>query len=345
MAADNNLYGNAKKDIEELLQNDAPTDGNLLVYLDAPSESADPEPVLYRMETGRLLPAVRYPAHNSASGAALRKVLDDAVALFPAASYGLILWSHGTGWLPERLFDALTQQLPAPAAFAPLLKSFGKDHGAEMSISELADALPVKFEYIIFDACLMSSIEVLYQLRHKANIVVASPSETLVDGFPYNEIMPFLFSPAIHYTDIAQRYMDYYKRKSGISRSATVAVVDLSQLEVLAAALRSLAEAGETVRRVTASAQIQPYDRLTPSVFYDLQDCMEYAMPGADLVGHLAKAVIYNDYTPYFLNEYAITRSCGLSVYISSGNETLDSSYQSLDWYRESQLFLAAAEN
>ena len=32
-------------------------------------------------------------------------------------------------------------------------------------------------EFILFDACLMSSIEVLYDLRDKAKYVIASPAE------------------------------------------------------------------------------------------------------------------------------------------------------------------------
>lgn len=103
----------------------------------------------------------------SASGEVLHSVIHDAITAFPAMEYGLILWSHGTGWLPEGVFDTLKHGNRSK------FRSFGFDSGKEMKITELAENLPVKFEFIIFDACLMSNIETLYELRNAANYIIA----------------------------------------------------------------------------------------------------------------------------------------------------------------------------
>lgn len=111
MAAENNLYKNAKQDIAEMQVYSAQINGNLLVYLDAPSASLDSLPQLLKIENGKIIPVKKYERHNSASGIILQSIINDAVAMFPATEYGLVLWSHGTGWLPEGVFDDLKTQL------------------------------------------------------------------------------------------------------------------------------------------------------------------------------------------------------------------------------------------
>jgi len=76
----------------------------------------------------------------------MKQVLNDIIQMYPAQEYGLILWSHGTSWLPA----------------GSSLRSFGEDSGEQMNIPDLAENLPIKFDFILFDACLMVSVEVVY---------------------------------------------------------------------------------------------------------------------------------------------------------------------------------------
>jgi hypothetical protein len=340
MAADNSLYNNAKIDIREILKGTIPEGNNLLVYLDAPSWSADSIPKLYQIQGGQLVSIKQYKQHNSASPEVLKDVIEYTINTFQAESYGLILWSHGTGWLPEKTFDTLKTQ-KATLHYAPLTKSFGKDEIQEINIMDLATALPIKFEYLIFDACLMSNIEVLYQLRNKAGIIIASPTETLVDGFPYDKIAPFLFKTTPQYFEIAQAYMSHYKNKTGPLQSATIAVVDTKLLEPFVETLRKIVESGNIVT-LTDKSTIQSYDMLHPSVFYDLLDCLGYFITNEQqltlIKQQLSRMVLYNDFTPYFLLEYSIVKSCGISVYISTANDELNEKYKQFDWYRDINL-------
>ena len=41
-----------------------------------------------------------------------------------------------------------------------------------MNIDALAAALPVRFDFILMDACLMGSVEVVYELRNKADFII-----------------------------------------------------------------------------------------------------------------------------------------------------------------------------
>ena len=50
------------------------------------------------------------------------------------------------------------------------------------------------FDYILFDACLMSQVEVAYELRDTADYLILSPAEVMSAGFPYFKITKYLLS-------------------------------------------------------------------------------------------------------------------------------------------------------
>lgn len=90
--------------------------------------------------------------------------------LYPARQYGLILFSHSSGWMPQ---NTLTE--PRKSS-----RSILNDNGDEMEMIDFAKSIPPKmFEFIIFESCFMSGIEVAYELRNKTNYIVASSTEII----------------------------------------------------------------------------------------------------------------------------------------------------------------------
>ena len=323
MAADNNLYQNAIKDIEEMEKAILPANVHLLIYLDAANENF---PQIFEIKNGSRVSVKQYEPQNSVSGKVLQQIITDVVSAFPAQSYGLVLWSHGTGWLPAGWYEDITQQ--------EIQRSFGKEKTYEMEIAELANSLPLKFDFILFDACLMSNIETLYQLRKKADIIIASPTEILVAGFPYTEVAPLLFSE--NYAQIAQAYMNYYKSQTGILQSASIAIINTQELENLSAILKN-----SNVTFPTDKSTIQKYDTRANTVYYDLQDYLEHSANDniAAIKQQIARTIIYRDYTPYFLNDLPLEKSCGISIFVFPyENDFLENQYKMLDWYRDTEL-------
>jgi hypothetical protein len=172
--------------------------------------------------------------------------------------------------------------------------------------------------------------------EQKLNLSPLLKSLILVDGFPYDKIIPFLFKTTPEYIALAQAYMNYYKNKSNAFQSATIAVINTKELKPLAILLKEIMTNGSTAI-IADKSQIQSYDMLHPTVFYDLQDCLEHLITEEQQLTlvreQVSKAVIYNDFTPYFILEYPIKKSCGISVYILSVNNDLDRYYKALDWY------------
>ncbi|MDR2970660.1 MAG: hypothetical protein LBU83_01840 [Bacteroidales bacterium] len=327
MAADNNLYRSAYQNIGDMVAAEIPRGYNLLVYIDTPYDN----PYLLNIKKGKIDTLKQYNPQSSVSGQVLKSVIDKAFSLFPAESYGLILWSHGTGWLPDGTYDNLKK-----------IHSFGSSNDGEMEIEDLAEAIPENLDFIIFDACLMSGIEVLYQLRNKAKIIIASPTEVLIAGFPYKKTIPPLLMPEPNYKEVALTYMEYYKNRTGNLRSASIAIIDTRQLEQLAYLVRSAIR--EEVHFVCPNKNfIQRYDTRNPALFFDFEDYLEHAITNESnlmaLKAQISKTVIYNDFTPYFLDEFPIEKSCGIGIYVPFENDILYEQYRSLDWYKDSELF------
>ena len=194
MAADNSLswrgdFGN--KNLGQIVRAMDGLKGNMLVYIDLPSEGA----TLYKIEgDGKTKTVVeKYGVENSASTEVLQRVLNTSMQKYPAKSYGLVLWSHGKGWVPSDLniqgmrsrpesgdvsgtaVSGSEKELWRPMENALVTKTFGADGSSEMEIPDMAAILPKdrKLDFLIFDACFMSCVEVAYDLRHAAQYILS----------------------------------------------------------------------------------------------------------------------------------------------------------------------------
>jgi hypothetical protein len=317
MAADNNLSFDALDDIEEMKQSFSATGVNLIVFADIQGE----EPYLLQISPGRETFIKSYPELNSADAGTMQTVIREIATMYPAEEYGLILWSHGTSWLPA----------------GNRLRSFGNDSGAEMNIANLAKALPLHFKFILFDACLMGAVEVVYELRNCADYVIASSAETIAEGFPYHLIIPELIKESVDLKNVAQQYFNYYNSRQGAYRSATVSVIKTDELEALAAEMEQLIEnftPDETFDRTT----VQRLDVYEEQYHFDLLDFVNKAYPEANVekfVEQLSKTVIYKNNTPEFIGLYTIETYCGLSCYIPHPERPdLNDFYKTLMWYK-----------
>lgn len=182
MAAQNSLHKNAQSDSAEIMNGRQYIADNdrLLMFVD--DERA---PRLYRV-TRRCKEPVLLKRWNkdicSTDPEQLREVLSMVRHDYEAKEYGLVMWSHATGWVPStnsnyNVYNVCSAKRPS---------AFGiddgpgviNDHGAQMDIDDMAQAMQQAgwhSKYILFDACLMQNVEVAYALRQVTDYVVASP--------------------------------------------------------------------------------------------------------------------------------------------------------------------------
>lgn len=331
MVANNDLSSDASRNLNAMMQGYLPTDNNLLVYL----HSTNGNPILLRLskeESGAVSrdTVYHFPQRNSADPASLTSALKVCRTMYPAEEYGLVLWSHGTGWLPQQYYGKT--------------RSFGRDGSNEMDIIEMAKAIPFKLNYIIFDACLMGGIEVAYELKDSVDYIIASPTEILSEGFPYGKIMQHIFKSSTQLEAIAREYYNHYNEKNGTNRSASVALIKTSELGNVALKAKEIfnkyGHNGNLGNNLVDTTAIQKYYRGSKHWFYDLGGLMQQ-LAGSDAASFneaLEDAVIYKAATPDFIGvTIRPDRFSGLSTYIPSpsADAELLEYYPKLRWNQD----------
>jgi len=319
MAADNDLSDDAYIDLEEMQRGFAEKGANLVVFIDP----ADDVPQIWEIMPGGSNTVKVYPEFNSADAVKMGQVLSEMINMYPADESGLILWSHGTSWLPS----------------GSRLRSFGRDNGKQMNISDLANNLPAHFDFIMFDACLMGSVEVAYELKDKADYIIASSTETIYEGIPYDLMIPELLQTKIDFNAVAQSYFDYYNAQDGVYRSATISVIETRYLPELACSLKQLFENNTVNLQTFDRTSVQRLDVFEEQYVFDLSDFVDKLFPEAnktDFKAQLNGIVRYKNHTPQFLTEYDINTYCGLSCYIPHpARNDLTAYYKTLKWYND----------
>ena len=276
--------------------------------------------------------------------AVMEEVFTDMQTVAPSDSYGLILGSHASGWMKGT-------SVPT--------KAFGDDDGYNIDIPDLADVLKNSFseklDFVLFDACMMGTAEVGYELRETTSYCIASVMETPVYGFPYDQILPYLYSENVDYSAVCHEFISFNKTKDVWG---TCAVMDCSQMENLASAIKEKLSEWEDALSSVSMRNVQQYGVNSYKYFsYDVLDFfrelgrksgvvkttdLNEAIASIQTVLNeavIAKECIPNPSNSTFRVDEA--RFCGIGMYIPKeynpyvANKTAWNSYyeQSISWY------------
>ena len=347
--------------------------------------SVPTSPVLMRIYKGTDGTVVKdtlevYPEGTcSASAVQLNKVLTYVNEHYSAKSYGMIFSSHATGYLPSGYYTApysykyqdksgmmyrggYREFYSQPVPYCepqydpslPAVKSIGQDqvgtpgnyHSYEIELDDFAKALPMKMDYILFDACLMGGVEVAYELKDKCGYVGFSQAEVLAEGFDYTTLVSHLLGPETPNPQaVCEDYFHQYEIQSGIYQSATISIVDCTKMEPLADICHEMFDKyKDAISRLNPNnTEIQRYFRGDYHWFYDLKDIIIKAGASEDEIHEvqeaLDKCVVYKAATPKFMGSFRIETYSGLSMYLQSqGTSELDKYYRTLEWNKATLL-------
>lgn len=350
IAADNSLSKYGYSNIDLMMKGMKNYNGNLIVYFDP----ADDVPKLLKIgwENGKAVKKVieTYEEEDSASPQTLQRVVNDTRQMYPADSYGLILWSHGMAWLPEdysfpnsNSWQSMDDRGPMPQT-----KYFGEDFNSGrgsvgksyMDVREIADILPGGFSFVMFDACFMSSIEVMYELREKSDYFIASPAEVLANGFPYDKILPYLWGGEKDMMEICRQFYEYYNAHSGNYQSAMVALVKSAALQPLADCVRSILQGRLREAGSFADGSVWTYPvsvSYLPPVFFDFRDYIRIMANDeqyASFSRQLDELVVYRATTSNLFGfPVPADKFSGISCYVPySAWAVMNEDYSSLEW-------------
>lgn len=349
LAADNGLYPYAG-DFYDLADKgflpELNSDKTLLVFEKNYTGEGSTLAKYYRSEYGVMEHIVlkKYPAECiSTDTAFFARVLADADGFYPARHRGLILWSHGTGFLPEIVLDA--DYTRADLRHRPR-SSFGQDWDSDEDVTittpQMARNLGRHYDYILFDCCLMAQIEVAYDLRRSCDFLMFSPTEIMAQGYPYDIMFDPLFNDADRagaLKRIAQGFIDSYTESYERTRrqGGTITLVQTSAVDSLAAAVKRVYSSSKETLKDLDLDRIQEYDRyFRYHYFYDLDHLVRsIALPQdyAAFRSALERAVIFEAHTPGMLG-LPLTDVCGLGTYVLQDRyPKLNQYYKTTDWY------------
>lgn len=133
-------------------------------------------------------------------------------------------------------------------------KGIANDSGKVISLNKLSEAVRLgagKLDLLIMDACMMSSIEVAYELRNNVDYIVSSEDYTLSVGMEYVKHLPEILAKSKNNDEIAQNimelsnrlgdsYADYGKEGVKVPNVFTIAAIKASDMDRLVYHLNKL---------------------------------------------------------------------------------------------------------
>jgi hypothetical protein len=278
LAGDNNLSSAGEKDLGEMRSVGSTDDVNIVAEFDRIGSGHETRRYHIQHERVESLGET-----DSGDPNVLLNFLEWTAQNYPADRYGLVLWNHGSGWMPEEmdkvarsvnavdynereanqrstsslgrsLFRTTLQKIyKTPSANErAILSDDGTGHSLDTVelghvLAQAVEMFGKKLDLLGMDACLMSNLEVAYQAQEYVNYIVASEENEPNDGWAYDRVLAYLVGkPDTETADLVTHIVDAYV-KSYVERNhsgpVTQAALDLSQASALARPLDALANA------------------------------------------------------------------------------------------------------
>ena len=363
MAAENSLSPKyPRDDINEMLQaaGDIPTNSRLIIYLD---DTQNPRFIsIERDQEGKSVQKTLYQYTSdldSGDPETLNKVMEWTTEHYPAHSYGLVLWSHGNGWV---VANSNIPPMQRSICIDNNQNTNQSDIGSKMDIAKIAETLSPfqKLEFIMFDACWMQSIEVAYELRNTTRFIIASPAEIPGPGAPYHRIIKPMFEIPLDANQIADEYFQEYHNedREGELRNygVVLSVLDCTNLENLANKTAEIITRYISKESMPRLDDLQRYcpspipvpiknEELRPS-YYDMNAFMQRLITNEDdylsWKEALNRAIPYSAATPWWLSmssgrEFVDFNSfSGISCYVPQSDSSyteLNTQFRTTSWY------------
>lgn len=337
------FYNNIS-DMEEAIKGKGVQKERMIVFLSTSSKEAQMFEILLENGTCKrsILKEYQEPAFTTEIG--LTGIINDMKTFAPAQSYSMIIGCHGMGWLPVNDSESRVSQtfkyhweyknVPQTRFFGGLSPEYQTD------ISTLVKSIAnngLFMEYILFDDCYMSSLEVAYELRNVTNHIIACPTEIMVFGMPYSTMGKYLLSDNPDYQAICNSFYQFYSTYQ--YPYGTLAVTNCRELDNLASIMKRINKKHNF--NSNQETLIQRMDGYDPIIFYDYGDYVRVLIY-KDTEMFSSFSEILNKVIPYKTHTekyYSASRGV-IPIYSYSGittsepsHNTKAKSYRQTSWY------------
>lgn len=355
MTADNNLEGDALRDLLEMSSIDSGTDLRFVVQADrAAGEAAGvfvnvgdwTSTKRFVVRRGQAQNVTDLGEVNMGLSTSLSDFVTWGITNYPGDRYMLVFWDHGGGWKGFGWDDSTIATLGQPDPLTLAEIATGIQTG-------LAATNVTKLDMIGFDACLMATIEVAEAMKPWANYLLASEEVEPGHGWDW---AAFGGGGAMTPAQLGTKVIDgYWAQASSApwndSAGVTLSLVDLTKLGPIEAALGTLANSYSNATLIAPvlgtvasgrQSAVEYAANPDPAQAYHLVDAWDLGsrMPGvagaSALQTAVAGAVVYS------INGPAKAGSRGLSIYFPPTLANYNAEYDALPGMGDWRTFLNA---
>lgn len=310
LGADNDLDEFSDLDLEEIKSAGESENVNIVVLVDHWNDEGSSYQVLQgnEMKVKEELEEV-----NTGDPDTLQNFVNWAKTNYPAEKYGLVLWNHGGG------FKAKEKEIYEN-------KDICWDEtsdGDALTISEIVEGLKNQYVDLLgFDACLMNQVEIAYELRNNAGVLVASEETIPSEGWEYNKIINYMNdNPYADEKELSSIIIDSYVESYEDEKGITLSAIDLTKVEPLVEKINNLSqilsglllERWDEIHSAVKNTQYYEYsdykDLYHFTVLLDeyVKDNQNLTNATQDVRNAFNQAVIKNRYSQDCLNSYGLT--------------------------------------
>ena len=281
---------------------------------------------------------------NITSVSGLRTILNQAYDVTKSNTWQMIIGCHGLGWVDKEL--------------SPESRAFGGANAAtKTNVDDFAEAVITsnikKFEYILFDDCYMAGVETVHYLKDATHYFIASTSEIMARGMPYNLAWESLLGTP-NYQGIINAFKQYYNSQTyGTNNSGCLSVIDCTQIDNLTAVMKDINNQGFTLTTQQRNS-LQYLDGFRNHAFYELRDYVKTLTNNDETLmsrfnNALDRLVPYTYTTPYVFSafitygEYGqffkikdVNTYSGLSISDPSTNSDIVNTREQTSWWKAS---------
>lgn len=285
LAGDNNLDEDGVRDIAEMAKVGSTTDINIVAQFDRAGTAGTQRFYITKGGGYEKDSIANLGETNTGDPKVLIDFLKWGIKTYPAERYMAVLWNHGSGWNEDEVYDKALNLSPDKDTIKPTLKRVFRekrirktmfstsleeilkqnpaDRGilyddeskdfldnAEMkkSLAEPAKLIPGKrFDIIGFDACLMNTMEVAFQLKDTAKVIVGSEETEPGAGWPYDLALGALAEkPDMNAEEFGKVIVDSYITSYDLgdnSEPVTASAVNLDKITPAMTCINNLAAA------------------------------------------------------------------------------------------------------
>ena len=287
-----NLLSDFRRNIEDFetaLNSNLLRNNRLIVFLSSSSTKAAMFELKY--EKGILVRDTlkEYPNPVLTTETGITTILNDVTYFAEAKRYSMIIGSHGMGWLPAGVTSrGINEKYHWEYEGVPSTRFFGGDTpDTHTNITTLAKGIAntgIKMDYILFDGCYMSSIELAYDLKEVTSYIIACPTELMSYGFPYHTIGKFLIGD-FDLRGICDGFYNFYsnyKENGGDYPYGTIAVTVTAELDNLVTVMKKINQTFSFDPALLS--EVQRMDGYSPVIFFDMGDYVSKLCTDNDLL-------------------------------------------------------------